>query len=104
MELLKKQKIMNNNMKKTIKKATIRKAQRGITAAKADATRVARPQVKDIQKDKKDAADLKKLKGKYTAIAVPDRESTFKGDSIRYYPGQKGFQGTPYIRDLGKAR
>lgn len=86
----------------TIKK--IKKAQKGLTAAKADATRVARPRVVDIKKDKKDAEDLKKLKGKYTAIAVPDRESSFKGDSIRYYPGQKGFQGTPYIRDLGKAR
>lgn len=86
--------------------ATIKKAQIGTVAkAKADATRVARrPQVINIEKDKKDAADLKKLKGRYTAIAVPDKESPFKGDSVRYYPGQKGSLGTPYIRDLGKLK
>lgn len=83
----------------------INKAQAGVTAAKADKTRVARPQVKDIQKEKKDAADLKKIKGKYTAIAIPDKESSFKGDSVRYYPGQRSGSGAvPYIRDLGKLR
>jgi hypothetical protein len=87
----------------TIKK--IKKAQNGLTAAKPDATRVARPRVIDIKKDKKDAEDLKKIKGKYTAIAVPDRESSFKGDSVRYYPGQRSGSGAvPYIRDLGKLR
>jgi hypothetical protein len=49
----------------------------------------------------KDASDLKKMTGKYSAIAVPDRESTFKNDSIRFYPGQRGNFGVPYTRDLG---
>jgi len=37
----------------------------------------------------------------YTAIAVPDASSSFSGDSTRFYPGQRGGIGDPYIRDLG---
>lgn len=100
-------------IRKSGAKKKIVKAQNG--KAVADATRVASGRSYEADKSiadlkakmaaskAKDDVDIKNLKGKYTAVAVPDRESSFKGDSVRYYPGQKGSLGTPYIRDLGKA-
>jgi hypothetical protein len=46
-------------------------------------------------------AQLDMLNSPYTAIAVPDYNSTFPNDSVRYFPGQMGPQGVPYIKDLG---
>jgi hypothetical protein len=39
----------------------------------------------------------------YTVVAVPDLNSSFPGDSIRVFPGQRYPQGMPYMRDLGNA-
>lgn len=73
--------------------------------AKSDNTSVSRrnPVAEDRMRARKtkDASDIKKMTGKYSVIAAPDRESTFRNDSTRYYPGQRGNFGTPYIRDLG---
>ena len=59
---------------------------------------------KDLKFDKSSkslAKDVKKVTRPYTAMATPDPEAMFPGDSIRYYPGQRGGVGTPYIRDVG---
>lgn len=63
---------------------------------------------RDVSKDlkyntsvKKTKEDIKKVTRPYTAIATPDPEAMFPGDSIRYYPGKRGGIGTPYIRDVG---
>jgi len=96
-------------MKKVIKKASaskskIKKAQTGISA-KRDNTRVDSSNAMKASKAKvaadKDAKDYKKISGKYSAIAVRDRESSFPGDSVRYFPGQRSGMGVPYIKDLG---
>jgi hypothetical protein len=89
----------------TVKK--VRKAQTGLRA-KADATSVSRrnPVAEDKMRARKaqDKKDVEKVRGKYTVIAKPDPEAMFPGDSIRYYPGQRGGVGVPYIRDVGGKR
>jgi hypothetical protein len=73
--------------------------------AKSDNTSVARrnPATEDRMRARKaqDKKDVEKVRGKYTVIAKPDPEAMFPGDSIRYYPGQRGGVGVPYIRDVG---
>jgi hypothetical protein len=85
-------------------KRPIKKAQTG-TVAK-DKTSVTK--TRDVSKDlkyntavKKTKEDIKKVTRPYTAMATPDPEAMFPGDSIRYYPGKRGGIGTPYIRDVG---
>jgi len=62
---------------------------------------------KPSEKDLKFMADrLKQLKklnldGDYTTVAVPDRDSSFDGDSTRFYTGHYRNGKTPYKRDLG---
>jgi len=43
---------------------------------------------------------LEELNSPYTTIAIPDGNSTFPNDSVRFFPGQRGSK-VPYIRDLG---
>lgn len=81
----------------------IKKEQRVIAK---DNTRVAKNyDVSKLLKQEKDAkrlkSDVKKVTRPYTVIAKPDPEAMFPGDSIRYYPGQRGGVGVPYIRDVG---
>ena len=76
--------------------------------AKSDNTSVSRRNLtaEDKMKARKaqDKKDVEKVRGKYTVIAKPDPEAMFPGDSIRYYPGQRGGVGVPYIRDVGGKR
>ena len=93
-------------------KRPIKKAATG-TALKKDVRTVAVDNTstgrrRDVSKDlkfnkdtKKLKEDIKKVTRPYTAIATPDPEAMFPGDSIRYYPGKRGGIGTPYIRDVG---
>ena len=39
------------------------------------------------------------LQSPYTTIAMPDRNTSWPGDSIRFFPGQRGNFGVPYVRD-----
>lgn len=68
-----------------------------------DKTYVKSPNIIDINKaiEQDNLIKSLNLSGKYTAVAVPDYDSSFRGDSIRFYPGQTSFDKTPYIRDLG---
>lgn len=89
-------------------KKTIKKAQTGIKTA-IDNTRVAKKvDVSKQMKQEKDAKrlknDVKKVTRPYTVIAKPDPEAMFPGDSIRYYPGQRGGIGVPYIRDVAGSK
>jgi hypothetical protein len=88
---------------KAIKKP-IKKAQTGSVVK--DKTSVAK--TRDVSKDlrynknsKKEKEAIKKVTSKYTVVAKPDPEAMFPGDSVRYYPGQRGGVGVPYIRDVG---
>lgn len=90
----------------TVKKP-IKKAQAGIVAK--DKTSVAK--TRDVSKDlrynkdsKKEKEAIKKVTSKYTVVAKPDPEAMFPGDSIRYYPGQRGGVGVPYIRDVAGSK
>lgn len=79
------------------------KAQVGKSISPQDNTKVFKnPNVPSISSMKKNKKELSDLKRPYTSIAIPDRESSFPGDSVRYYPGQRGSLGVPYIRDLGR--
>jgi hypothetical protein len=90
---------------KAIKKP-IKKAQRGVTV---DNTRVAKKfdinkQLKQEKDAKRLKSDVKKVTRPYTVIAKPDPEAMFPGDSIRYYTGQRGGVGVPYIRDVAGSK
>jgi hypothetical protein len=87
----------------TIKKP-IKKAQAGKTVKDKTSVAKTRNVSKDLKFDKSAkslAKDVKKVTRPYTAIATPDPEALFPGDSIRYYPGKRGGVGVPYIRDVG---
>jgi hypothetical protein len=99
---------MKKVKKSTVKKSSVKKAQLGTklkTSAARDNTRVDNSSARisaEVRKQKeKDAKDYKKISGKYSAIAMPDRDSAIPGDSIRYFPGQRGNIGVPYTRDMG---
>jgi hypothetical protein len=83
---------------------TITKAQTGVTIQ--DNTRVAPPYIpqgtieEQIAEAELREQQLEQLNSPYTAIAVPDYNSTFSNDSVRFFPGQRGSK-VPYIRDLG---
>jgi hypothetical protein len=90
---------------KTTKKP-IKKAQRGVAV---DNTRVAKKfdinkQLKQEKDAKRLKSDVKKVTRPYTVIAKPDPEAMFPGDSIRYYTGQRGGVGVPYIRDVAGSK
>lgn len=76
--------------------------------AKSDNTSISRrnPAAEDRMRARKaqDKKDVEKIRGKYTVIATPDPEAMFPGDSIRYYPGQRGGVGVPYIRDVAGSK
>jgi len=84
----------------------VKKEQRVIAK---DNTRVAKNyDVSKLLKQEKDAkrlkSDVKKVTRPYTVIAKPDPEAMFPGDSIRYYTGQRGGVGVPYIRDIAGSK
>ena len=93
----------NKNLKKF--QGDIGGSQVGKSISPQDNTKVFKnlnvPSLSSMKKNKKELSDLKRP---YTSIAIPDRESSFPGDSVRYYPGQRGSLGVPYIRDLGRLR
>ena len=89
----------------TVKKP-IKKEQRVIAK---DNTRVANNfNVSKLLRQEKDAkrlkSDVKRVTRPYTVIAKPDPEAMFPGDSIRYYTGQRGGVGVPYIRDVAGSK
>ena len=89
----------------TVKKP-IKKEQRVIAK---DNTRVAKNfNVSKLLRQEKDAkrlkSDVKRVTRPYTVIAKPDPEAMFPGDSIRYYTGQRGGVGVPYIRDVAGSK
>lgn len=98
---------------KAIKKAqtgakatSTKKPQRGVAI---DNTRVAKKfdvskEMKQEKAAKRLKSDVKKVTRPYTVIAKPDPEAMFPGDSIRYYPGQRGGVGVPYIRDVAGSK
>lgn len=74
-----------------------------------DNTRVAKNfNVSKLLRQEKDAkrlkSDVKRVTRPYTVIAKPDPEAMFPGDSIRYYTGQRGGIGVPYIRDVAGSK
>lgn len=84
----------------------IKKEQRVIAK---DNTRVANNfNVSKLLRQEKDAkrlkSDVKRVTRPYTVIAKPDPEAMFPGDSIRYYTGQRGGVGVPYIRDVAGSK
>lgn len=84
----------------------IKKEQRVIAK---DNTRVANNfNVSKLLRQEKDAkrlkSDVKRVTRPYTVIAKPDPEAMFPGDSIRYYTGQRGGVGVPYIRDIAGSK
>lgn len=89
-----------------IVKKPIKKEQRVIAK---DNTRVAKNfNVSKLLRQEKDAkrlkSDVKRVTRPYTVIAKPDPEAMFPGDSIRYYTGQRGGVGVPYIRDVAGSK
>ncbi len=81
----------------------IKKAQAGTTVKDKTSVAKTRNVAKDLKynKDsKKEKEAIKKVTSKYTVIAKADPEAMFPGDSVRYYPGQRGGVGVPYIRDV----
>jgi hypothetical protein len=84
----------------------VKKEQRVIAK---DNTRVANNfNVSKLLRQEKDAkrlkSDVKRVTRPYTVIAKPDPEAMFPGDSIRYYTGQRGGVGVPYIRDVAGSK
>lgn len=39
------------------------------------------------------------LAGRNTVLAIPDNDTQWQGDSIRYFPGRENQFGIPYVRD-----
>ena len=97
-------------VKKPIKKAaTGTSIKKEVKTTAIDKTSTGRR--RDVSKDLKFNKDTKKLKEDvkkvtrpYTAMATPDPEAMFPGDSIRYYPGKRGGVGVPYIRDVAGSK
>ena len=86
-------------VKKPIKKKEVK-----TTVVDKTSTGRKRDVSKDLKFDKSSKAltkDVKKVTRPYTTLATPDPNAMFPGDSIRYFPGQRGGVGVPYIKDVG---